>query len=424
MHYHKIWIKKLIQLLSGSFLWWGMQTYALPLKEQDPILITSANGLHAATPLLNERLSDSHDYVLHEEDLKHFLKQNAISLNPMVIDKVIASLKCANHYHIEHTPILVVIDYSLPSSEKRLWIFDLKHKTLRFHTYVAHGVGSGELLTTVLSNQNNSRASSLGVFITNKAYYGREGLSLKLQGLERTFNDNAENRYIVMHGGWYMEETFIKKYGRSGRSWGCPALPLKQHRAIIQLIQNHAWVVAFYPSDRWLAQSKYLNCQIKSQTTQASLQTFAPSLKTRQDLRAPIFFTHAKNTHSEPLVLAISALNYEKNFHHQVPLNRMLRRPIHQEEYIALSEDELQQYLNPTSADMLQQLVLVKPVLVNHRGYWATELHLVPTGKITQISKSAEKGKENLASHYQMIRDQQMPIDLTLSHDFIRWIGL
>ena len=101
-----------------------------------------------------------------------------------------------------------------------------KEKKLLFHTYVSHGITSGTLLTNYFSNKYNSKASSIGVYKTEKAYYGREGLSLRLDGLDRSFNDNASNRSVVMHGGWYVDEHFIKKYGRPGRSWGCPALPL------------------------------------------------------------------------------------------------------------------------------------------------------------------------------------------------------
>src|SRR3990167_3161690 len=133
------------------------------------------------------------------------------SLNSALVDKVLTTLVCSKMHHVDHNNILTIIDYSLPSSEKRLWIFDLKAKKLLFYTYVSHGITSGSLRSEYFSNKYNSRASSIGVFKTEQAYYGREGLSLKLEGLDRGFNDNAFNRYIVMHGGWYVNEPFIKK---------------------------------------------------------------------------------------------------------------------------------------------------------------------------------------------------------------------
>jgi len=166
-------------------------------------------------------------------DIKALLQTQAPSLKPAVMNKVLASLACAQAFHINYNPILTVIDYEMPSNEKRMWIFDLTDLKLLHHTYVSHGITSGTLYTVYFSNQNNSKASSLGVYLTGPAYYGREGLSLRLKGLDNGFNDNAMRRYIVMHGGWYMDEKFIKKYGRPGRSWGCPSVPMHERKTPI-----------------------------------------------------------------------------------------------------------------------------------------------------------------------------------------------
>ena len=142
-------------------------------------------------------------------DIATMLNQNNVGLQTAVIDKVLTILECTQARHIEHTPILTVIDYSLPANTKRLWVFNLNEKKLLFHTYVSHGIKSGALSSNFFSNKYDSKTSSIGVYTTDKAYYGREGLSLKLNGLEEGFNDHAYNRSLVMHGGWYFDEEFI-----------------------------------------------------------------------------------------------------------------------------------------------------------------------------------------------------------------------
>ena len=135
-------------------------------------------------------------------DIATMLNQNNVGLQTAVIDKVLTILECTQARHIEHTPILTVIDYSLHANTKRLWVFNLNEKKLLFHTYVSHGIKSGALSSNFFSNKYDSKTSSIGVYTTDKAYYGREGLSLKLNGLEEGFNDHAYNRSLVMHGGW------------------------------------------------------------------------------------------------------------------------------------------------------------------------------------------------------------------------------
>jgi hypothetical protein len=168
--------------------------------------------LHGNNPVLSQIPSMNTEL----NQIKNMLEEKTYALNTSVINKVLTTLKCATQYNVARNNILTIIDYSLPSNEKRLWVFDLNQKKLLYNTYVSHGIRSGTLLTNYFSNKNNSKASSLGVYKTNKAYYGREGLSLRLDGLERNFNDNASIRSVVMHGGWYVEENFIKRYRRPG----------------------------------------------------------------------------------------------------------------------------------------------------------------------------------------------------------------
>lgn len=134
--------------------------------------------------------------------------------------------------------ILTIIDYSKPSTEKRFYVIDIEKKQLLISTFVAHGKNTGDIEALSFSNQPNSLQSSLGFFLTAETYEGQNGYSMKLDGLEKGINDNARTREIVIHGADYVSEEYISKYGRLGRSWGCPALPMELSREIIDLISR------------------------------------------------------------------------------------------------------------------------------------------------------------------------------------------
>lgn len=134
--------------------------------------------------------------------------------------------------------ILTVIDFTKPSTEKRLFVIDLKLKKILFISYVAHGRNSGEKYATSFSNREGSFKSSLGFYKTENTYYGKNGYSLVLDGLERGINDKAKERTIVMHGATYADPSTIRSCGRLGRSLGCPALPLSVSKKIIDTIKG------------------------------------------------------------------------------------------------------------------------------------------------------------------------------------------
>ncbi|HHX8647506.1 murein L,D-transpeptidase catalytic domain family protein [Vibrio antiquarius] len=140
--------------------------------------------------------------------------------------------------------VLTIIDYSKPSTEKRFYVVDLDKKKLIYNTYVSHGVNSGKKTATQFSNVVNSRKTSLGTFLTDTTYYGSNGYSLRLDGLSSGLNDKARERYIVVHGADYANPSFIKKNGYLGRSWGCPALPKKLSREIIDTIKGGSVIYA------------------------------------------------------------------------------------------------------------------------------------------------------------------------------------
>lgn len=141
--------------------------------------------------------------------------------------------------------LLTIIDYSKPSTEKRFYVIDLKSNKLLYRTYVSHGMNSGLVRADEFSNRINSHKTSLGTFLTEGTYTGGNGYSLKLNGLTRGKNDNALKRFIVIHGAKYVSESFIKQNGYLGRSWGCPAVPMKLAKKIIDTIKGGSVIFAY-----------------------------------------------------------------------------------------------------------------------------------------------------------------------------------
>lgn len=143
---------------------------------------------------------------------------------------------------------LVIIDFSLPSTQKRLWVIDFASNSIIYHTLVSHGKGTGNINAYSFSNEIHSNKSSLGFYVTGETYMGKHGLSLKLDGLQRHINDKARERGIVMHGADYATESFIKKHGFLGRSLGCPAVPVHLHKEIINTIKDGNCLFIYHPS--------------------------------------------------------------------------------------------------------------------------------------------------------------------------------
>lgn len=155
--------------------------------------------------------------------------------------------------------ILTLIDYSLPSTSRRLFVIDLTRNRVLFQELVAHGKGSDRDGAAVrFSNEPHSLSSSLGLYETLGTYYGKHGYSLALEGLEPGFNDKAKGRAIVMHGAWYVSDAFAKQHGRLGRSFGCPALDAAVVRQVIGQIEGGSFVFIYYPERRWLSESRFL----------------------------------------------------------------------------------------------------------------------------------------------------------------------
>lgn len=154
--------------------------------------------------------------------------------------------------------VLTLIDFSLPSTEKRLWVIDLTEEKILLNTVVAHGRNSGMLKAERFSNRPESYQSSLGFYKTGETYFGKHGYSLRLDGLEKGFNDQARNRAIVIHGADYAREEVAKMSGRLGRSLGCPAVPSELSKEVIDLIKDGSLLFIFADQEEYLNQSEYI----------------------------------------------------------------------------------------------------------------------------------------------------------------------
>ena len=177
----------------------------------------------------------------------------------------VAKLAIEAYYNAQKTgvnvkkPILTIIDYTLASTQKRLWVVDLESKKVLYTSLVAHGKYSGDNYTTKFSNNSGSLQTSVGLFLTEETYIGNRGYSLRLQGLEKGFNDKARDRAIVFHGAPYVSEQFAAATGRIGRSWGCPAVENSLAKPIINTIKNGTLIFSFYNHPQWLSESKFIN---------------------------------------------------------------------------------------------------------------------------------------------------------------------
>ena len=161
----------------------------------------------------------------------------------------------------EDSHLLTIVDFSLSSAQKRLWIIDLNENKVIFNSLVAHGKNTGEEYAQKFSNTESSLQSSLGFYITESTYNGSNGYSLKLLGMDLGYNDAALQRAIVMHGADYVSEDFIKNQKRLGRSWGCPAVPRALAEPIINTIKGKNCLFIYYPDETYLSSSKWLKAE-------------------------------------------------------------------------------------------------------------------------------------------------------------------
>ncbi|AMB79464.1 MULTISPECIES: murein L,D-transpeptidase catalytic domain family protein [Pseudomonas] len=193
--------------------------------------------------------------------LYNSLAQAAPELNPQVLKSALSAMQCAVSSGASPAQNLAVIDYSQPSTARRLWIFDLRKKTLVLRDLVAHGQKSGENFATQFSNNEGSHQSSLGLFRTQESYQGANGYSLRMDGLEPGINDSARERAIVIHPASYVNPLWSQTQGRIGRSQGCPAVRPQVARQVVDKLKDGQFMFAWYPDQHWLQSSAYLNCK-------------------------------------------------------------------------------------------------------------------------------------------------------------------
>jgi hypothetical protein len=218
------------------------------------LLLSIAVALAFAVPM---RAADSSDAEITS------LVTQAPGLRPDVLKLALtAATKAEDSGLIPKRNLLTVIDYSLPSSQPRMFIFDLAAHKLLFRELVAHGKSSGGNIANFFSNSPGSLATSLGLFVTADTYNGGNGYSLRLRGLEEGVNDMAWDRAIVLHGASYVSNEAVKVLGRLGRSWGCPAVRPEISQKIIDTIRGGSPVFAYYPDQSWLSTSAFLK-QVK-----------------------------------------------------------------------------------------------------------------------------------------------------------------
>lgn len=225
-----------------------------------PVLSASAADTGQASMATALRTTHAGD----ASPLLNRLQRLAPEADPKVLALALEAAECAAASGVASmAQRLAVIDYSRPSTERRLWVFDLKRTALLYAEYVAHGRNSGENFANAFSNRESSHQSSLGLFATAETYNGGNGYSLRMDGLEPGVNDQARSRAIVMHGAPYVDPAMARQQGRLGRSYGCPALRPAIASAVIDTLKQGQLVFAYYPDQEWLTHSRFFRCGAK-----------------------------------------------------------------------------------------------------------------------------------------------------------------
>lgn len=218
-------------------------------------IVSESNSITGYTPMLRVAEAGENEEI-EKLGLYDSLKLNTLGLARQAYEYAVKGftyLRSAGNFH--NNNIITIADFSQPSTQKRLYVIDMKNHKVLFNTYVAHGMNTGKEMATKFSNIPESNQSSLGFYKTLGTYQGGHGFSLKLEGLENGINDNAYNRAIVMHSADYVSEETIKNMGFLGRSWGCPALPVHLNKPIIEKIKNGTCLFIYSPNKTYTIQS-------------------------------------------------------------------------------------------------------------------------------------------------------------------------
>jgi hypothetical protein len=251
-------IKKLCTVLASALVIHFLFVYAKSTPLTSIAAITTPVVTPVETPVA-EHVDENDVPVKNKVSLYDSLNLNNLGLSRQAFDYAVKGFNyLVSAGRVANQNLISIVDFSLPSSKKRLFIIDLKNKQVVYNTYVSHGRNSGREMASQFSNQPESNMSSLGFYITGDTYMGKHGFSLRLLGEEKGINDNANSRAIVMHSAPYVSEAAIKMQGFIGRSLGCPALPENIYKPIIQTIKNGSCLFLYSPDKYYASHSQIL----------------------------------------------------------------------------------------------------------------------------------------------------------------------
>ena len=248
-------LKKFHVFLVSTFIFLIHLPFVFAKMKPHPQMVSNPSSISSESLRLGGEFPNS----LKKTSVYDSLKLNTIGLSKKAFDNALKGFnQLLSMGKLENENIISIVDFSLPSSRKRLFVIDMKNFKVLFNTYVAHGRNSGKEFANEFSNDPESFKSSLGFYVTGDTYNGAHGFSLHLEGEEKGINDNAYSRAIVMHSAPYVDESVVKSQGFLGRSLGCPALPAKFYKPIIEKIKNGSCLFLYSPNDNYLSHSRLL----------------------------------------------------------------------------------------------------------------------------------------------------------------------
>lgn len=249
----------------------AVATVANRLVATNAPAVTNAPKEGAMTGIMREgAMTSAMKAVAAAAELKMVITQAVLLYNYMDLEEAGLSEKAFEYawrgYHnlvkrgmVRRKNVLSICDFSQSSSSKRLYVIDLSHRKLLYRTYVAHGQNSGAEYADSFSNEPESFKSSLGFYVTSRTYYGHNGLSLRIEGVDTGYNDKASKRNIVLHGSNYVSVKYMENNGRIGNSQGCPAIPSSISPLIIRKVKNGSCIFIYHPTPKYLEESTVIN---------------------------------------------------------------------------------------------------------------------------------------------------------------------
>ncbi|MEP7251709.1 MAG: murein L,D-transpeptidase catalytic domain family protein [Ginsengibacter sp.] len=248
-------LKKFHFYLGSLFIFMIHLPFVFAKVRPEPAAVTNVPNIVTDSLMFNSEMS----IATSKKSIYDSLKLGGMGLSQKAFESALKGFeRLCLMGKIVNDDVLSIVDFSMPSTKKRLFVIDLKHLKVLYNTYVAHGRNSGKEYASEFSNDPESNKSSLGFYVTKNTYNGAHGFSLHLEGEEKGINDNAYSRAIVMHSAPYVNESVIKSQGFLGRSLGCPAIPAKFYKPIIQKIKNGSCLFLYSPDQNYLSHSRLL----------------------------------------------------------------------------------------------------------------------------------------------------------------------